>query len=122
MPKRFSERPVGSEVKAKIIELFERRHLVSSAYHTYCCMKMEELGDSYENLVFDRHYFPKKKKKKMMCLHYGKQILKNTMAIIQVPFMLLKLEELLKYHEKNSSIRFKISKKMENMQLHFVRQ
>lgn len=70
-------------------------------------MKMEELGDSYEDFVFDRHYFPKKNDVSTL----WKANFKKYYGEYTGPNMLLKLEELLKFRENNSSVRFKISVK-----------
>ncbi|KAK5641384.1 hypothetical protein RI129_009931 [Pyrocoelia pectoralis] len=56
----LKERPIGHGTKVAILELFEKGHSVASAYHTFYLSKMEELGDSYEDYLLDRHYFPTK--------------------------------------------------------------
>lgn len=54
------ERPLGEEAKLKIGELFERGHSAASAYHTYCALMMDLLGDDYSIKVSDRSIFPTK--------------------------------------------------------------
>lgn len=56
----LSDRPLGLEAKKNILQLFEKGHSVSSAYHTFCINMMEELGNEYENQLLDRHNIPTK--------------------------------------------------------------
>lgn len=54
------ERPLGDEAKLKIVELFQRGHSAASAYHTYCGLMMDLLGEDYCSKVSDRSIFPTK--------------------------------------------------------------
>ncbi|XP_030756962.1 uncharacterized protein LOC115882853 [Sitophilus oryzae] len=52
--------PIDSETKKYIFELFEKRHTTATAYHPFTSIKMEEMGDKYEEMILDRHFFPTK--------------------------------------------------------------
>lgn len=49
------EKPTGHET---IQEYFSKGHSPSSAYHSFCFKKMEELGkEEYNSIAMDRYYF-----------------------------------------------------------------
>lgn len=54
----LTKRPIGEETNKEIFLLFEKGHSVVSAYNSFCFSKM--LGDKYNEVVCDRHYFSSK--------------------------------------------------------------
>lgn len=56
----LSKRPIANETIQEILQYFERGHSVSSAYHSFYFSKMETLGNDYDEMMSDRHYFPTK--------------------------------------------------------------
>ncbi|CAG9763843.1 unnamed protein product [Ceutorhynchus assimilis] len=56
----LTRKPIEKQTRKEVFQLFEKEHSVASAYNSFCFSKMEELGDKYDEVVCDKHYFPSK--------------------------------------------------------------